>query len=110
MSLEVKGVIETFSAEAAEVPLCLAVTFEMSVQHSLVVKGFLAHLQTAVTLNQAVLQTMVDWINCHGVPGTQRVNSGFELLIWSPLRHPVQQNWSSRQERAGFWQVPWRWE
>lgn len=107
MSLKVKGVIETFSAEAAEVPLCLAVTFEMSVQHSLVVKGFLAHLQTTATLNQRVLQTAVDWINCHGIPGTQTVNFGFGPLIWSPLWHPGERNWSSRQEYAGS---PWRWE
>lgn len=31
MSLEVKGVVEAFSAEAAEVSLCLAVTFDMAV-------------------------------------------------------------------------------
>lgn len=82
MSLEVKGVVEAFSAEAAEVSLCLTVTFEMSVQHSLVVEGLLAHLQTAVGVgvNQTVLQTVVDLINCYGIPGTQMMNSDFELL------------------------------
>lgn len=52
MPLEVKGVVEAFSAEAAEVSLGVAVTFDMSVQHSLVVEGLLAHLQTAVAVNQ----------------------------------------------------------
>lgn len=36
VTLEVEGVVEAFAAEAAEVSLCLAVTFDMSVQHSLV--------------------------------------------------------------------------
>lgn len=36
MTLEVEGVIEAFATEAAEVSLCLAVTLDMSVQHSLV--------------------------------------------------------------------------
>lgn len=52
MSLEVKGVVEAFSAEAAEVSLRLTVTFDVSVQHSLVVEGLLAHLQTAFAVNQ----------------------------------------------------------
>lgn len=60
MSLEVKGVVEAFPAEAAEVSLCLAVTFDVSVQHSLVVEDLLAHLQTAVAVNQTVPPTMVD--------------------------------------------------
>lgn len=109
MSLQVKGVVEAFSAEAAEVPLGLAVTFEMSVQHSLVVEGLLAHLQTAVVVNQPALQAMVDLINC-GVPGTQMRNSDSEPLIWSPWWHPLEQNWSSKREQAGSWQEPWRWE
>lgn len=36
MTLEVEGVVEAFAAEAAEVSLCVTVTFDMSVQHSLV--------------------------------------------------------------------------
>lgn len=36
VTLEVEGVVEAFPTEAAEVSLCLAVTFDMSVQHSLV--------------------------------------------------------------------------
>lgn len=52
MSLEVKGVVEAFSAEAAEVSLRLTVTFDVSVQHSLVVEGLLAHLQTGFAVNQ----------------------------------------------------------
>lgn len=36
MTLEVEGVVEAFSTEAAEVSLCIAVTLDMSVQHSLV--------------------------------------------------------------------------
>lgn len=49
-------------------------------------------------------------INRCDIPGTQMMNSDFELLIWSPWWHPVEQNWSSRQELAGSWQVSWRWE
>lgn len=36
MTLEVEGVVEAFAAEAAEVSLCVAVTFDVPVQHSLV--------------------------------------------------------------------------
>lgn len=61
MSLEVEGVVEAFAAEAAEVSLCLAVTFDMSVQHSLVLEDFLAHLQTAVKVNHSVLEVMAEF-------------------------------------------------
>lgn len=113
VTLEVKGVVEAFAAEAAEVSLCLAVTFDVTVQHSLVLEDLLAHLQTAVEVNQAVLDVMVVLINCYGVPGTQicpAANSDFDPSIWSPWRGPVEQNWSSRQGRAGSRLVLWRWE
>lgn len=60
MTLEVEGVVEAFATEAAEVSLCLAVTFDMSVQHSLVQEDLLAHLQTAVKVNHTALEMMVE--------------------------------------------------
>lgn len=111
MSLEVKGVVEAFSAEVAEVSLCLAMAFDVSVQHSLVVEDLLAHLQTAV--GGQTKQSYERWRSLSdrwSVPGTQTRNSDFELLIWSPWLRPGEQNWSSRQELAGSWQVSWRWE
>lgn len=42
MSLEVKGVIETFPTVSAEVPLDIIVTLHVSIQHALVGEGLLA--------------------------------------------------------------------
>lgn len=44
VSLQVKGVVKAFAAEAAQVPLGLVVTLDVSVQHPLVVEGLLANL------------------------------------------------------------------
>lgn len=49
VSFEVKCIVEAFATEAAQVPLGLIVTLDMSVQHPLVVEGLLANLQVAAT-------------------------------------------------------------
>lgn len=45
VSLEVEGVVEAFTAEAAQVPLGLVVALQVSVQHPLELEGLLADLK-----------------------------------------------------------------
>lgn len=47
VSLQVEGIVEAFTAEAAQVSLGLVVAFKMSVQHALVLESLLANLSAA---------------------------------------------------------------
>lgn len=47
MSLEVKGVVEAFAAEGAEVSLGVTVALDVSVQHALELESLLANLKPA---------------------------------------------------------------
>lgn len=53
VSFEVKRIVEALATEAAQVPLGLIVTLDMSVQHPLVVEGLLANLQVAATQSRS---------------------------------------------------------
>lgn len=46
MSLQIKSIVESFTAEGAEVSLDIRMTFQMSVEESLQVEGFAANFAT----------------------------------------------------------------
>lgn len=75
VSLEVKGVVEAFAAEGAQVSLGVTVALNVSVQHALVLERLLANLKRKpFTGTSPLLNTQHDCNSGQGQPLQMRFN------------------------------------